>query len=332
MRRYGLSSWFFVPAIALAVVCGAAQAADKVEVSKVTHRKFTDCVEVKAGQTRLVVVPSWAGRISVLDFGGGPVLKSNAGLDGKVVPAAEEWAPWDGNATDVYRGADGKNQFKGMWLHPWSKVKLLPDGVELASDVVPAIQLSAQRRYRLSPDGRQLTHEYTITSHGGKPTSWAVWERATLTADGYAVVPVETTPKLPQGWMLRENTTIQPPEHAQTREGFLVIKPKTKAGGGMAARLRAGWAASVRGQRVLLITFPIDPKGTYRRFEGSHCLLWLAPDFLEFEPLSAESTLKPGESFTFPMVWRWLDLPADVDGQDAVAVGRWLESKVISQK
>ena len=87
-------------------------------VATIGHRGLEGCVELRAGDTRVVVAPPWAGRLSVLDFGWGNVLARDPKVDGKVLAPEAAWAPWDGNATDILR-SDGRHQWPRLWLHPW---------------------------------------------------------------------------------------------------------------------------------------------------------------------------------------------------------------------
>ena len=295
------------------------------EVTAVGHRKLRDCVQVKAGKTTLVVVPAWAGRISVLDFGAGNVVWTDPRIDGWVLDAKDAWSRWDGDATDVVRD-DGKNQWKGLWLHPWPLVKKLQDGVEVASEVGKEANLSARRSYRLSDDGRKLTYAYTITCHGGEPNAWTIWERALVPAEGYAIAPVAKGGEFPNGWIVRDKAaTVDPADRALNDGDFLVLKAGTIKGVGLAAKLRAGWIGVVRGDNALLVTFPIAKDGRYPHHNGANAAFFLNPDNLELEPLSPEVTLKEGESATFTQVWHWVDLPSTLKKDSPAAMGKWLE-------
>jgi len=297
-------------------------------VADVAQRGIEHCVEIKAGHTRLVVVPAWAGRISVLDFGAGNVLWSDPKLDGKVLKPDVGWAPWDGNATDIFR-SDGKHQWPGLWLHPWPKVKPLANGVEVSSGVGAEARLSARRVYRLSPDGRMLAYNYVIGCEGGPETGWTIWERALVPSGGYALAPVVKGEASPNGWAVRDNATVEPADRAVTCGDFLVMRAGTKKGVGLAARLRAGWIASVRGGHALLMTFELakDGKARYPHCNGAQAAFWLAPEQIELEPMSCEVALRPNLSMSFTQVWHWLDLPESLDPNDAEAVGKWLEKQ-----
>jgi hypothetical protein len=336
-------------AIALCLVAWHAAGCARVKVSKLTHRNIEGCVEVRAGRTRLVVVPAWAGRISVLDFGAGNVLWSDPKIDGRTLKPEEGWAPWDGNATDIVR-SDGKRQWKGLWLHPWPKVKLLDNGVEIESEVSAEANLSAKRVYRLSPDGKMLAYNYLISSRDGSPMGWTIWERALVPAGGYAIAPVARGGAFPNGWIVRDDATVDPADRALTRGDFLVMRAGTKRGVGLAARLRAGWVASVREGHALLMTFWLAKEGKpevlttrpggrrviihpepqevrYAHCNGAHVAFWLAPEQIELEPLSCEVTLDSGLSRSFTQVWHWLELPRSLSRDDPAAVGEWLEKQ-----
>jgi len=323
-----------------------------VKVATLAHRGFKDCIEVVAGKTRLVVVPAWAGRISVLDFGWGNVLWSDPKLDGKVVPPNQEWALWDGNATDIVR-SDGKRQWKGLWIHPWPKVEPLDDGVRISSPEKTEANLSARRTYRLTPDGRTLGYNFLISDEGGPPAGWTIWERALVPAGGYLIAPVAKGGAFPNGCAVRDAGVVDPPDRAAAVGDFLVMRAGTRKGVGLAARLRAGWIGSVRDGHALLVTFPIAKEGKtspavgpgdrpkivhptpqpeirYAQCGGAHAAFWVAPDQLEFEPLSWEIAGGPGSSY-FGQVWHGLDLPAEINRDDPAAVGQWLDKEAAAR-
>jgi hypothetical protein len=349
--------------ILLTATCAQAPAAEPapvtLKVQTVTHRQVDGCLEMTLGKTRLVVVPAWAGRISVLDFGGGNVLWNDPKVDGKILPLGEAWGPWDGNATDVatFIGPERKSQWKGLWLHPWKTISVpgLPtftaepgskaglsatrtygpvppapkwlEPLTIASEVSPETHLSAERSYALSADGQSLTYTYTLINHGGEARGWTVGERALVPGGGYALAPVQKGGDMPEGWMPRDKTQVAPPELAKAAGDFLVLRAGAKKGAGLAARLRAGWLAGVRGGHALLMTWPIAREGKYPAYSGAHALFWIAEEYLELEPLSAQMLLDEGQSAGFTQVWHWLALPPDVREDDPQAVGKWLEKR-----
>ena len=207
--------------------------ASNVKVTTVTHRGIENCFELSAGQTKVVVVPAWAGRISLLDFGAGNVLAVDPAVDGKVLKAADGWAPWDGNATDIVATQKIDNndrQWKSLWLHPYPKVKATPTGVEMTSEVNPTTNLSVTKSYALAGDGKSLSYDCTITSHGGEARGWTVWERALVPIGGYTIAPLAKGGAYPQGWKTRDNTTVDPADRVQMAGDFVVMAPARPRG------------------------------------------------------------------------------------------------------
>lgn len=322
-------SWRTITAVlAMAVLvpaCTAKTTQTPVEVNRVNHRKFDNAVEIKSEQTRAVVVPQCAGRLSVLDFGGGNVLFSDPKIDGNILKPADGWAPWDGNATDI-ASTDGKSQWKQLWLHAWPEVNVGERNVEIASETNPQINLSAVKRYALAGDGKSLQYSYTLVPHGNVESGWTIWERALMVGD-YAVAPLSSGGPSEKGYIVRDNAKVDPADRLESRDGFLIVRPGVRKGVGIAARLRSGWMALVRGDHVLLMQYPIEPAGNYPHFNGANAVFYIAADKVEMEPMSAEHTFADGESYTFPQTWSWLAIPQNVDGNDPVAVGRWLADR-----
>ncbi len=323
---------------AMAVLAGCRQPLPPmIRYAPIAHRGLEGAVEISAGPTRLVVVPQWAGRISVLDFGQGNVLWQDPSIDGKVLPAADAWGPWDGNATDLM-SADGRRQWIGLWLHPYPKVvphyqrgERSPQlsGVEVSSAVNAETGLSISKRYELSADGRTLRYSVTVSAQKPASGGWTVWERALVPATTYAVAPLDKSHPGPgpEGYAVHEGATVRPADRLSVHDGFLVVRGGTGAGVGVAARLRNGWIACVYGRHVLLISYPLDPAGKYPHMGGANAFFWLAPENLEIEPMSPQVSIGPEAPYTFAQVWRWLTLPESVSADDPAAVGRWISQQ-----
>jgi len=328
-RQSRRSSYLMLAVAAWITGCAAATTFPAPEVKKMDkHRGIADAVQVSALKTRMVVVPSWAGRISLLDFGWGNILHNDPKVDGKVLKADQAWGPWDGNATDVVRGVVGKgskNQFKGLWLHPWTKIGA-PDGrwnVEIASDVSPDAGLSAKRAYRFPYGGSLLEYVFTITNESAEAAEWTIWERAMVKAGDYCLAPAAKEGAYPKGWKVRDQTKSVPADNAETVGDFIVLKAGHK-GAALAARLRDGWIATVYGRNVFLMTWKLDRDGTYPHYDGANSVFWISQDYIEIEPISPTMKLAKGKGMSFRQTWRALKLPESVDPADVRAVGKWL--------
>jgi len=312
-------------AIATACSCSVA------ESRRLTHRGHDGCVEITTTSTRVVVVPAWAGRLAVVDFGRGNVLHVNKSIDGTVLPPNSGWMHWDGNATDVVRH-DRRNQWKGLWLHPWTDVSATGGRVEIASPLRTEAGVSGRKVYELAPDGSSLAYTFTITQESDDVQPWTIWERALVPGGGYVVAPVAKTRTFPRGWIVRDGTTVEPEDRAASAGAFLVVRSGTKKGAGLAARLRPaggrGWIASIRDRHAFLILWDVAAEGDYPHYDGAHAIFWLAPDTIELEPLSPQVMLRRGTSLALAQTWRGVPIPADVDARDAAAVGAWLERQV----
>jgi len=121
------------------------------------------------------------------------------------------------------------------WLEP----------LTIASEVSPETHLAARRSYAFSADGQSLTYTYTIISHGGEARGWTVGERALVPGGSYALAPVQKSGEMPEGWVPRDKTQVDPPELARAAGDFLVLRAGAKKGAGLGRRgdLRAGWLA-----------------------------------------------------------------------------------------
>lgn len=294
-------------------------------VSQVTHRQLP-AVQLQASHTALVAVPAWAGRLSLLDFGAGNVLWQDPRIDGKTLPADAPWMPWDGNATDVV-SATGGMQWLNLWLRPYPQVRTFDYGVELQSTPDPKANLIFTKRYQLSPDGRTLTYTATATSSADPPTGWTVWERAQLLVPRYLIAPLDKSGPFPTGYALRGAAKEALPKLVQVQGDYLVLRPGSKQGVGLSARLRDGWIAIVHDKAVLLIQYPIEPAGDYPHHGGGNFMPWIGETAIEVEPITPQKMLKAGESVTLVQTWRWLPLPPNLDASNPAALGPWLDTQ-----
>lgn len=308
------------------------ETAGGVQVRRIEHRGFEDCVELTAGATRVVVAPQWAGRLSVLDFGAGNLLKHNASIDGKALAPEVPWMPWDGNATDLMRASDGRSQWPGLWLHPYEVVETGDHSVTLKSQPSAETGLVMSKRYELIEDGKALRYTVTITRVSGDPAEgWTIWERALMPVQQYALAPLKRGDGFPQGFEGRDGGVVDPADRVSAAGGYLVMRKGTREGAGLAIQLARGWLAAVSSEGVLAMTFPIHPKGAdnaYPHFNGATAIPWIGPDVIEMEPVAPQAHLELGESASFTQVWRWLPLSADVDVNNPAAVGRWVDEQV----
>lgn len=300
-----------------------------VRVAYVEHRGFADCVELTAGPTRVVVVPQWAGRLSVVDFGGGNVLKTDPRIDGRALAADVPWMPWDGNATDLMRGSDRRSQWPGLWLHPYQVVQLGGDFIELRSRPSADTGLQVSKRYELAGDGLSLRYTVKITRlDGDAAEGWTIWERALMPVGRYALAPLRRGGAFPEGYTTRDGGTVAPADRVTVAGDYLVMRPGTTQGAGLAVQLAAGWLAAVADGGVLAMTFPLEPTGPYPHYDAATAIPWIGPDVIEMEPVAPQMHLKRGESASFTQVWRWLTPPSNLDLTQPAAVGRWIDGTV----
>lgn len=324
--------------VGLAILAGCAG----VEVTKVNARGFDDAVKISAGEDTMtvVVVPQWAGRVGQLALPGldGSALVVNESIDGKVLAEGDSWMHWDGNTTDlVHVDAKGNEvrQLKGLWLHPYPTVEMLPAGVKLTSDINEKTGFQVTKIYELRPGGGMLSYEYIVRNTGAETSkAWQVVERAVVPTTGYVLVPLDKAGPIPGGWATREKgAKIPAGSQAETVGDFLMMQGGGKQGVGLSVRASQGWIASVTGRNVFLMTFPLVEGGEYPLFGGANVVPWIAKDLVELEPCSPAFTLAPkgseggNDTFAFRQQWYGLTIPADVEADDPQAVGQWIQTK-----
>ncbi len=291
------------------------------------HRGIPRCVEVTGGEIRFVVVPTWAGRLSLLDFGQGNVLFNNPKVDGKRLSMGQSWGVWDGNATDVVLGTgEGSlNQFSGIWLHPWSIIEQLNDGIRIAGGYNSQAGLSAERIYQLDKKRQTLQYTYRITAEKTGNEPWTVRERCVFPGDATVFAPLDQSDPKANRKHASENKTSKLTS-TNIIEDMLVLQCNPAGGISLAATLREGWIAVLQGRSVMLMQFKIIPNGSYLHEDGVHAFFWLAPNYIEVEPLSPTVSLPSKQSLSFKQIWSHRLVPNEIDSADITAVGQWLRA------
>ena len=93
-------------------------------------------------------------------------------------------------------------------------------------------------------------------------------------------------------------------------DGLLVIRAADPAGKAW-IDAREGWIAYVRGDLLLVKSFPVDPAGRYSD-HGATLAPFFSAGVAELEPISPHVELAPGQRYEFPETWRLARLAAPV--------------------
>lgn len=299
--------------LTLLLLLVASHAAADSAWHKVAFRKWDGCYEAQAGGVRVVVVPAAGGRIAWYGTPERNLLLEDPKVDGTLLPAGQEWMPWDGCQTDLIDDAD-RRQFGPVWLGRYEVVSAGGKALVLRSVVHPGNGVQVTKRYELDARLPGLRYTVTAANRSGKPAGWCIWERALFAPPGEAALPFRTDG--PLKGLAQEKV---PAGALEAQAGQAIVRPVGE-GASVASDSPAGWVRWQAGRQGVEISFAGRPGADYRA--GKRCILFFAANRVELEPLSPRAELAPGQAVTLRETWR-LRTREDGDGQpEGTAPGR----------
>ncbi|MGB2869247.1 MAG: hypothetical protein WBD36_12405 [Bacteroidota bacterium] len=179
----------------------------------------------------------------------------------------------------------------------------------LKPPVEPGTHLQKEMRIRLDPDRNHVHITHQITNHHSLPQTLAPWAISVMAPGGCAILPQEpfqphaerVLPVRP--FVLWGYTQMADPRWTWGNQFVRVRQdPNATTPQKIGARVTAGWAAYVNGDRLYIKKFAFDPVATYPDF-GCNAEVFTNPRMLEVESLGALKSLARGESVTHEEDW-----------------------------
>ena len=308
----------------------SAEGESYVKVESVNFHGWEGSISITNGRLKVVVVPE-IGRIMYFGPPGGPnLLWTQARLFGKRLPdtgpALEDdkpvWLNFGGDKVwpteeSLFPAVNGRawppdHFFDGARF----RAAPLEDGVEIASPVSDYCGARLVRRIRLLPDRPELEIEQRIQKvrdvpgSSPEPLPLTIWEVTQirppevvlipLASDGATFEPVYVFPFEPRAQ-----------NNLKRFSGLAAFFPSSGFAQKVGTRGDLALAA-VLGTNVLVQEFRREPGGGYPD-EDLSVEVYSSPDYTEMELLSPQKPLKPGESMTFSVKWKLMDLESPVD-------------------
>jgi hypothetical protein len=273
-------------------------------------------LEAKEAGISMIAVPSAGGRIISFALREENILFENPDYLGKTLT--------DTPPDKLSQGYIGYNIDLGpelrripphllLWMgsYAWSGES---QATRLTSEADPAVGIRIEKELRLDPISGALHLVQTMKNVSGKEQAYCLWDRTLCKGGGFALVPLGTKSRFKDGWSLLKNGVYSgdSPSHLQVSviRGVLVARAQgtsTKLG----VDSDAGWIAYVRGKLLFIKYFPVFREGSYTD-GGNSVEVYFDPKVCELEPLSPERTLKPDEIYSFPEIWKILELDQEV--------------------
>ncbi len=288
-------------------------------VSFITFSGWEQALSLSGGDCRVVVVPAVGGRITYYSLNGDNILYEEPGSGGKTLAATPEGFPMGGYQCDLGPELPAVADHKMLALGPWRWQTPRPHTVVLESAADSMLGLQMAKKIMIDPDSGEVGLEQRVMNVAKAPVNCCLWDRTLCKGEGYALVPLNKRSLFKAGWSLARRDAAgksvydaNPRSNPRLRVLDHVLVAETK---GAALKVGAdsdqGWIAYTAGRLLLVKYYPVDPKGRYSDGGNTVEVSW-GEQRTELQPLSAEVTLKPGESHVFPEKWLLYDLPKSV--------------------
>ena len=278
---------------------------------RIDYEGFNDCIELRNATTRVVLAPSYGGRVLSYSWKGksalGPAKLGPGRFDigpEKVVPRRKElWeGEWEGGITGKYSAA-------------------------LVSQAHPATGVQLIREFKLDSQSSHLRVTHAIRNISDERVHWSHWSRTFGKGGGICVVPLSKYSAYPKSYvMYNDKQAIEfLPEDPQIeiRDGFFLLKgpprfPK------LGLDSHVGWLAYVTPDDLAFIKkYPTYPNRRYWEMVGMTLSLWYVDNWgegkvsvCEIEPIGPREDIGPGEYASFTEDWYLGEFQFPDDGSD----------------
>lgn len=222
------------------------------------------------------------------------------------------WNPWGGDRVwptaqfllpQIYGNTGFDPVIDGQ---PWEVLARSESSIEFRSGLSPQLGIRIIHGIELLPSG--VMHTYQVVKEQPSPFPVHVWTVTGISLPDYALLESDAQiphpGNLPFKWW-REHATKVPDGKLLGASRALKIapSPKTKIG------TYGTWIAAVRGEEAFLQVISYDPAQLY--LEASNLQFYADPrqGIHELEGLSPTWYLNPGETKTWKIVWRIVDIP-----------------------
>ena len=309
--------------LALCCVARAAEVAPGVAgVTVETYGAWTNCLALRGGDCRAVVVPIAGGRVLHYAINGENILFEPPENRGHSLLTRSNFSG-GGYQCDLGPEIRGIPRHEWLWQGPWMARAPRPFTVHTFSEPAMELGLQLDKEIVVDPDTGDLGITQRMRNIINNDVSFCLWDRTLSKGGGFAMFPLNHRSRFKAGWSIRQGKRVPEyryegdnPHDARVRimDGVLVAQAKAlpearemKVG----ADSDAGWIAYARERLLFVKYFPVFPEGNYS--DGGNTVEFYCNDRVaELEPLSPEIKLKSGENYSFPEKWTLMELDKEV--------------------
>lgn len=302
---------------------GAAEPSKFNDVAVETYGGWKECLVLSGGDVKAVIVPGVGGRVMSFALNGENILFENPEAWGRTLVNTSNGFWVGGYQCDLGPELRGIPDHKWLWQGPWNWRIPRPATAHVMSDPELSVGVQMDKEFVVDPDSGDLGLTQRMRNIVSNDVSYCLWDRTLCKGGGFAFFPLNKKSRFKAGWAIREGKNVseyryegEKPADPRVRilEGVLVVQAKAlpearelKVG----ADSDAGWIAYTRGRILFVKYFPVFPGGNYS--DGGNTVEFYCSDRVaELEPLSPEILLKPGQNYSFPEKWTFIELEKEV--------------------
>ena len=308
--------------LALAVAFSLCPCAGAVELpAGVEIRNYTgwpESIYLNATETpvQTVIVPAVGGRVVHFSLDGENILFENFAAEGRIQNDSQDELWLGGYQCDL--GPRGLPPHLALLegRYGWDLKGDFAAHVTSRPDTDLGIVM--EKNFLLAPDTGELGILQRMRNVSEKTVSYSLLDRTICKGGGFIFFPLNKHSHFKAGWWQRRTVDGKAfydgdkPDAFQARvlDGVLVISAAgnvTQLG----ADSTAGWIAYAREKLLFVKYFPCAASGRYSD-GGNTVEVYFDRRAVELSPLSPETTLAPGQSYTFPEKWTLTALRKEV--------------------
>lgn len=284
---------------------------------------WKDCLVLRGGDCKAVVVPAIGGRILSYTLNGENILFDNPESNGRTLLNSSNFLA-GGYQLDLGPELRGVPNHKWLWQGPWGWRVPRPYAVHVFSDPELTVGVQLEKEIVIDPDTGDLGILQQMRNIITNDVSFCLWDRTLCKPGGYALLPVNRKSRFKAGWAIRRGNQVPEfrydgdkprDERVRVMDGVVVAQakglpdsPSIKIG----TDGDAGWIAYARGRLLFVKYFPVTRDGNYT--DGGNTTEFYCSDRVaELEPVSPEVTLKPAGTYSFPAKWTFIELAQEVN-------------------
>jgi len=303
----------------------------------VTYHAYTQAIEMKRGNARVILCPQAGGRVLEFSIDGNHALFFD--------DAEKKWQPGKPGSISAGRFDYGPEltviAHPKIWSGEWT-AEIKGEVVKLTSPKEETAGMQLTREFRFIEQGKTvgLSCKQTMLNISKEPREVCHWGRSFSPGGGIALVPLGDRPsRFPSKYaMYEESATINvknTDDQIRERDGFLeILAPPRKPKLGFDTY--AGWLGYLLPNNTLFVKrFVTYPDRVYNEAAGLTLSVWYPTGpRIELEPIGPRERLKPGESASFTEEWWLLPHPFPKKGEqiDLRKVGEQVANETTAPK